>query len=173
MEFFLSHTDVYYWKTWKTSSDQCITSCHFLFLMSLTDAAVINCWVTPPAVMKHQRAVICSWDSSWTDIRSVLHFRSGPAGPDGQEQFRTPSGQLPVPAEGPVGGIQQGTLESDVLPDSYQHGEGRQGHRTPLPPQNLTQRNTQQCLIFSSNRIKTKFFTLANNFKVLTSLLNS
>lgn len=122
-------------------------SSSFLLLpFPLSDPAVINCRVALLGAEQQQRAVGRSRDFLRTDTGAVLHVR-GVGGPDGQEQLRTLSCCLPVPAEGGVGGgrrgrgdgsiggVQQGALQGGVLPDSHLHSGGWQGGGVLLPPE--------------------------------------
>ena len=92
---------------------------HFLFASpARVSAAEIKARVAALDRLQHQGAVGRAPHS--------VRPKSGPkppvpAGAGGQDQLRRPSGKLPVPAEGPAGGLQQGAVQADVLPDSHHH----------------------------------------------------
>lgn len=101
-----------------------VSSC-LLQLVLLTDAAVINRRVAPLGGVEPQRTG-GGRDFTGADARTVRHVPAA-GGPEGQQQLRTPSCRLPVPAEGPEAGtrgVQQGARQGGVLPDPHLHGGG-------------------------------------------------
>lgn len=106
-------------------SDSNVSSC-LLLLVLLTDAAVINRRVAPLGGVEPQRTGGGGRDFTGADARTVRHIPAA-GGPEGQQQLRTPSCRLPVPAEGPEAGtrgVQQGARQGGVLPDPHLHGGG-------------------------------------------------
>lgn len=137
----------------------------FLFpvsgLLSLAEAAVINCSVALLGASQQQRSIGCSRDFIRTNTGAVLHPGAA-CRPHGEQQLRTLSCCLPVPAQvggggrsrggggvdshgaggaGGGGSVQQGAVQGGVLPDSHLDGGGWQGGGSVLPTQTFNNKS--------------------------------